>query len=334
MTTWILPSDLPHLDAALRDAGSDSAAARWVAALALSREDGPRLAEAASALARLAADPVEEVRSQALEGLLALAAPGYEPPVDIFRAALADPSPLVRCSALEAVAALVERPLAEIAPLLRDPSPAVRATAARAAGDIEGREQGDALATMLGDADPVVREEAALALCRVGDPRGEDGAIKALAGGGNAVIEAALALGRLGGSRSAAALRSLAGKWLAAASSRAAAATALVRCGDGGGRTVLARMLGGTRSATRLAALGALARLPVDGMAPAVGALLDGRSAIEASAATSTLTALAAADRDAAVAELERRRGRLPADLDAEIAEALAEIDGEAGRCG
>jgi HEAT repeat protein len=333
VTTWTLPSDLPHLDAALRDAGAGSATARWVAALALSREDGPRRGEAVAALAGLAADPVEEVRSQAIEGLAAQARSGDEPLLDAVRRALRDPSPMVRCSALEALAAVDGSPSDDIVPLLSDPSSAVRATAARALGDLEGDGLADLLAPLLGDGDPVVCEEAALALCRLGDPRGADGALGALARGGADAPEVAVALGRLRGARAAPALRALAGKWLAPDPLRAAAAAALVRCGDAGGRAVLVRMLGGTRSATRLAALGALARLPVDGLAPATGALLDGRSVIEASAAIGTLAALAGVDRDAAAAELERRRGRLSPDLDEELAEALAAIGAEAERC-
>jgi HEAT repeat protein len=332
--TWTLPLELPHLDAALKDAGGGSAPARWVAALALSREDGPRRGEAIEALARLAGDPVEEVRSQAIEGLAAQAGGAVDVPREVFHRGLADPSPVVRCSAVEALATMAGSPLPRIAPLLRDGSSAVRATAARAVGDLGDGGHGEALALLLEDEDPVVREEASLALCRLGDPRGEELALRLLRDGGGPATEAAFALGELGGSRSAADLRAAAGGWLRPVALRAAAAAALVRCGDGGGCAVLARMLGGARNSTRLAALGALARLPVDGLAPAVGLLLDGRSALEASAAIGTLIALAAVERDAAVAELDRRRRRLPPDLAGEISEALEAIGAEAGRCG
>lgn len=324
--SYLVPMELPRLDAALTDAGSATAEVRWVAALALGQEDGPRVGDAVEALARLAADPVEEVRAQALEGLAWHARAGRNSPVATLAEALTDRSDLVRMTAVEAVELFADDPVAEVARMLDDEAPGVRIAAARVLADLGAG--ADRLTPLLDDADRVVRREAGVALARLGDTRGIGPATEALRGGDPEAVEAALALGRLGSTAAVPALRQAIGGWLRPAELKAAAAAALVLCSDPEGLEAIGRLLGALRGSTRMAALSVLARLPVPGVASRVGALLDRGGSLEASSALRALVALGEVDRRAALTEISRRRGALTGELAEELEEALAALGG------
>jgi HEAT repeat protein len=325
--SYLVPMDLPRLDAALRDTGSATAEVRWVAALALGQEDGPRTGEAIAALQRLVEDPVEEVRAQAIEGLAGHARSGRDVSREVIASALVDPSDLVRMTGVEAVDLFAEDPAADAARLLEDQAPGVRIAATRMLADLDAEAEVERLAALLRDPDELVCREAALALVRLGDARGERVAIRALDGEDDVATAAALALGRAGSPAAVEALRGITGGWFVSASLKATAAAALARCGDPTGAEIIGRMLRSLRGSTRLAALVALARLPVRAVAERVGELIGSGRPLEASSALRTLVALGEVDREAAVSEIERRRRGLDGDLADEAAEALAALE-------
>ena len=324
--SYLVPMDLPHLDAALRDTGSATAEVRWVAALALGQEDSARTGEAIEALERLAEDPVEEVRAQAIEGLAGLARSGRDMSKQVIASALDDGSDLVRMTGLEAVELFADDPGSDAARMLEDRAPGVRITAARMLAELGAAAEVDRLARALDDPDHLVCREAALALARLGDPRGERLAIEALDNDDEIATAAALALGELGSSAALEALRKITGGWLVAPSLKATAAAALARCGDPAGVEIIGKMLGSVRSSIRMAALVALARLPVRAAAAPVGELVVSGRPLEASSALRTLVAIGEVDREAAAAEIERRRRGLAGELADEAAEALAAL--------
>jgi HEAT repeat protein len=328
--SYLVPMDLPHLDAALRDTGSATAEVRWVAALALAQTEGPRAEEAVGALQRLVEDPVEEVRAQAVEGLAGHARSGRRIQRALVAAALEDASDLVRMTGIEAIDVFTEEPVAVLAPMLEDTAPGVRIAAVGMLAELGAEGEVERVALLLGDPDEVVRREAAMALARLGDSRGRELSIEALGADENIAIPAALALGALGDARAVEALRRAAEGWFKSAALRGVAAAALVRSGDPAGLEIIGRMLRSMRGATRMAALVALARLPIRGIAPRVGELIAPGRPLEASSALRTLVALAEVDRDAARAEIARRKGQLGRELEAEIAEALESLS-EAG---
>lgn len=321
---YLVPMELPNLDAALRDTASETAEVRWVAALALAGAEGGRRGEALRALERLCGDPVEEVRAQALEGLAEQLRAGADAPRALVLAGLDDAAAAVRCAALDAADVFLDEAPAAAIRGLADREPAVRAVAARLAGELGDAAAARRLVPLLEDQDRVVRDEAALALVRIGDERGEHRVRALLEGNEIQAVEAAQALGELGRPASSAALARVATAWLSSPELKALAAAALCRCGDPAGLVILKRVLGSRRENARLAALGALARLPVPGIAAAVGACLERGSELEASAALRTLSTLSTVDRPAAVQELYARKGVLRGALADELAEALA----------
>ncbi|MBW2277469.1 MAG: HEAT repeat domain-containing protein [Deltaproteobacteria bacterium] len=324
--SFLVPMDLPHLDAAIRDVDSATAEVRWVAALALAQEDGARAGEAIEALERLAEDPVEEVRAQAIEGLAGQLRSGRDARMDVLAAALDDGSDLVRMTGLEAVELFADDPVGRVSALLDDDAPCVRIAAARMLAELAAESEVDRLARLLGDADGVVRREVALALARLGDSRGEQLAIEALDDDDASAIAAAMALGMLASPGSVEALERAAGGWFVSAALKGATAAALTRCGDPAGLEIISAMLESVRGSTRMAALMAVAGLPVRGAAARIGALLGKGRSLETSSALRTLVALGEVDRDAAVAEIERHRQGLDGELATEAAEALVAL--------
>jgi len=322
MTTYLLPMDIPRIGAALRDAGSSDAEVRWVACLALAREDGERRPEAILALERLAGDSVEEVRAQAIEGLAEQSRSGADIREGAIRAGLDDPSDAVRCAALEAAAQILDDASEAAADALGDPAPSVREAAAGSIGALGDPGRADPLASLLEDGDPAVRERAALSLAALGDDRGNRALVKMLGGPESASVEAAMALGRSRAGEAATALRALALGRLRPARVRAAAAAALAKCGGPEGLEVLRGLLSSPLSGRRAAALMALSSQPVSGVADAVGRLLERRDPQEVSSAIRALAALAEEDA-AAAAEIETRLSRLDPDLAAEAREVI-----------
>ncbi len=327
MTTFLLPLEMPGIEAALRDAVAASPEGRWVAAIALGRTQGDRHAEALAALNGLLRDPIDEVRAQALEGIAEQAHAGTSIPMEIVERALRDDAAAVRCAAIDAAVSIVERPERVLIPLLGDPDPSARAAAAVALGTIRAVEASDRIAELLYDADDYVVERAALSLADMGDARGEAVLSSMLVRSDDELAcEAAYGLGKTAGEASQSALRKIAKRRFSPVSLKAMAAAALARCGGSVGRLMLGDLLGSRRESKRMAALITLSRLPVGGLTARVAQIIDCGSQAEASAAIQTLTALGDVEPAAAQQELEQRLARVPSELKEEIEEALESV--------
>ncbi len=326
MTTYVAPLEIPRLKAALRDAQSGSEEARWVAAIALGRARGPQQLEALEALGRLLDDPFEEVRAQALEGIAEQCRGGARVSVDAVKRALNDPSPCVRCAAIDTATILFEDPKEDAAFLLEDTDPSVRAAAASALGDLYAVSKADQVAGLLDDSDEFVIQRAAIALSALEDPRCELILLDLLERSADTACEAAFALGRLGKKTSAMSLQRVAEQRFAPIELKATAAAAMVCCGASEGREILTRLLKARRQSTRLTVLGVLARLPIKGMIQAVGRLFKSGRSIEISAAIQTLGALGEIDTEAALEELGNAIGICNEDFEEEIKETLSSL--------
>jgi len=328
-----LPMELPRIEAALRDAHSASTEARWIAAMALSREDGPRRSHAVDALALLADDPSEDVRAQAIEGLANHARSGADVASGAAARWIEDPSDLVRCAALSNADAFALDPEPLAARMITDDSPAARATAARVLGQLGARGRADAIAGLLEDPSHTVRREAALALSRFGDERGAAIAAAMLGTSGDDAVEAADALGHSGRPIASDALRELVARRFAPADVKAVAAAALARSGDEPGRAALVRMLGSWRRQTRFAAACAVAALPSRGLAVHVAARIGEAESLEASVLVQTLAAIGEEAPDEALAAMRgaaSSAGLVP-EIEEELQEAIRALAARAG---
>lgn len=322
-----LPMDLPRAGAALRDVDSANPEIRWIAAMSLGRAEGEIQEAAVEALSRLAGDPGEDVRAQAIEGLANQARFGAKVEADVGRW-LADPSDIVRCAALTNAEAFGGDAGEAARRMLSDPAPAVRATAARALGERGDAAQTGALGALLEDPVGAVREEAALSLVRLGDVRGLGIAAALLGQGGEDAARACVALGLGGLAAASAALEGVIERRFASNEGRALAAAALVRCGRADAGGVVARMLGSRWRRARLAAAQAIALLPFPGAAELVAARIPGADAMEASILIQTLAAAGAEDRDAALAAMRTAAARpgLPEEIAEELREAARDL--------
>jgi HEAT repeat protein len=324
--SFVMPLTTPHVAAALRDAVNGSPEARWVAAQALGSVSGKNRNKAIEALYQLQEDPVEEVRTQALEGLAEQMRAGTHIAVERFLGALDDPSSEVRCAAIDATAQIPGDFTARISSLLTDMDPSVRAVAAAVLGELQAVACADQLAHLLEDTVGFVQAKTAIALAEMGDGRGVAVLLSLLESSSDKAYDAVLALGNLGDDKVSPHLEKLASRLLLSQPLKAAAATAMVRCQATRGRDLLNAMMRSRFRGTRMAALGALARMPVTGMAPSVARLLDKNNPVEVSSAIQTLCALSKEeDGDACREALEDRRGRLITDeLNEELNEAIA----------
>jgi HEAT repeat protein len=328
MSTFLVSLEMPRIEAALRDAKGGSPEARWVAAIALGREDGAKRREALEALQKLLFDSCEEVRAQALEGIAEQKLSGAEISENIAGRLLDDSSPCVRCAAVESAAVLLTNPIRAVVPLLKDADPSVRAAAATALGDLRAVREADLLAELLDDSDEFTARRAAMALAALDDLRCESKLVSLLAGEQAVASEAAFALGELGGATSVPALKKIARGRFSPLGLRAAAAAAMTRCSAPEGRELLVALLTAGSHIKRMTALGAIARLPVTGVAAAVGALIEARHMDQISSAIQTLAAIGEVDSKAARHELKRHLGRLGGEFEDELREALASLDG------
>lgn len=125
---------------------------------------------------------------------------GHRGDVATARAALGDPDPVVRGTALGALVRLGAATPADVAALLRDPDPSVRR---RAAEDSvrAGLDVGTELLALLGDDDPAVAEAAAFALGEATPvPAGAVDALASLTGHHDVLLREAVvaALGSIG----------------------------------------------------------------------------------------------------------------------------------------
>jgi HEAT repeat protein len=327
MTDFLLPPKLPSLEAALRDAAHGSPDARWVAALSLGRESGEGMPAALEALLGLSRDPCEEIRAQAVEGLLAQARQGAQIEETVVLEALGDQAPAVRCAALDAALVILKEPVPSVVMLADDPDISVRLAACRAMGDLLAEAGIEALKGRLSDPHRLVRLEAAVALARMDVPDGEAVLISALAWAPREARDAAKALALLGARNARPQLERMAARRFIPSEIKAMAAVALMRCTDNeSGKATIARMLV-TRSASQnLVALTTLAELPVIGVAGEVGALLRSRDPLVVSSAIRTLAALSTLDFAEAKRALQQHGAALQGRLADELEECLAAI--------
>ncbi len=327
MTGFLLPLEMPSIEAALRDARGGAEEARWIAAIALGHVRGSHRQEAIEALNHLLKDPFEEIRAQALEGITEQVRGGARVSNQWASTLFKDTSPAVRCVAVEAAAVLLEDPVSTLMPLLTDPDPSVRATTAVELGELGADIETDKLAELLDDTDSFVAMQAAMALAALGDSRGEKILLSLLDDNSDDAMEVVVALSRLGSATSVASLSRLASRRFSPVELKTGAAAAMVNCGAAEGLGILTRILAARRRNTRMTTLTSLARVPVKGIAGEVGRLLDSGRPMEISAAIQTLGALAQVDLETVKTELKRRRGGLDMELNDELEEMLTSIE-------
>jgi HEAT repeat protein len=323
--SFIMPLTTPHLNAALRDARNGSPEARWVAAQALGSVGEGNRDKAITALYRLLEDPVEEVRTQALEGLAEQMRAGAQVAGETLLKALDDPSSGVRCAAIDAAAQIPDDVTDRIASLLTDGDPSVRAVAVNVLGELGAIHSADQVACLLEDSVGFVRTKAAMALATLGDGRGSAVLLSLLDGHSDTAYDAVLALGHLGDDTLSPPLERLASRFFLSAPLKAATAVAMVRCNASRGREILDAMIASRFRNTRMAVLGALANMPITGMAASVGRLMDQNNPEEVSSAIQTICALSQRDPDACRKEMESRLDGLNnKQLNNELNEAMA----------
>jgi hypothetical protein len=327
MTTYVLPMELPRLEAALRDCGSRTAEARWVAALALSGEQGDGQERAVLALTGLLGDPVEEVRAQAVEGLASHLRAGFTVDRGPLLRVFDDPSDAVRCAVLASADLICDDwgPLA--VRMLADRAPSVRASAARLLGETGVTDARDALRGLLEDPDGIVAREAALALAALGDSAGAGEIERMLSEDVSNAVIAANALGRLADPAGRPALERAAAGWFVDPELKAAAAAASVACGGSAGREVLVQMMSSFRAGTRMCAYRALSVRPLEGFVAPLAERLTAAGPPEASSIVRALVSLAAVERAAVLGLLRGGMEVKDLELAAEIEEAIREIE-------
>jgi len=319
--------ELPKPEIALRDCGSESAEARWLAALALAGVDGEGAPGAIAALLKLTGDPVEEIRAQAVEGLASQLRAGASFDVSEVCELIQDESDGVRCAVLDNAELFLEEPAEQATRLLEDRAPSVRATAARFLGTAGKVETAGPLAGMLADPDPIVRREAALALARFGDARSLGILHSMLEEDVSTAISAARALGEIGDERSRGPLMKAASGVLGDPELKAVAALSALACGDERGRGILDRMLGSMRSTTRMCVYRAICEAPAAGFSKALGDRGGRARPMELSSILGALHALASVEREEAMAALGDLASRLDEDLSAELAEIMLALE-------
>lgn len=330
MIGFLLPPNLPSTEAALRDAATGSPESQWVAALALGQEDGPLMHKAVDALAALMESPHEEIRAQALEGLIEQVRHGAKIEETIPISAARDPSPAVRCVAVDA---LLIFPTNNEAPhllsLLEDTDPSVRAAAAIACADIGISSAIPKITQLIEEKTAFVRLQAAIALAYLDKREGLSILIDALGSGAHDAIEAARALGHLGTAQAASPLYRIASKRFTDAALKAAAAVSLHRCsGEQRATPLIIKLLSARNTDTRLTALSAIAALPLTGMATHVGKLLFDRDTLVGSTAIGTLAELATVDAPGTLKTLEAAKETIQPALKNELLTCIEMIKG------
>jgi len=296
-----LPARPPTFEAALRDVGARSADARLAAARRLASPPEARAAEAREGLLRLLDDPVLSVRAAAVLGIaevgdarclpivlarfddgdpgvreaavIAAGRIGGDEAIAAIREALGRGEPEIRFQAIASLAEAAPAEAAALLPLIDDDDPEVRAQTAAALGELDASHAADALAALLDDLDARPRREAALALAAFGDPRGEGILCEALDDPERA-IEAALALGEVGGEQAREALAAVAGRFFVSLHLKAAAGAALARLGDERGPAAIRSVLRAMRSDGRSFAAELVGRYGLRELGPDLDALL------------------------------------------------------------
>ncbi len=326
MTSFLPPPDIPTPKAAIRDAAFGSPDARWVAASTLGQVSGEQQSDAVAALEALLEDEIGEIRAQALEGITEQARQGFPVDTSYFIRALDDPSPAVRCTAVDSSLVVLEDPYLHLAKRVEDPDPSVRIAAAAALGETLDKRAVPALTPLLSDPEPTVRFEAAVSLANLKDGGGEMLLLDMASRHTDDAYDAAKALGHLKTPRAVPTLQSLASRFFGPAELKAIAKVALYRCSNGEkGKDLIRQGLRARSTDTRLSTLTALSRLPIPGLAEEVGRLIDDRNEMVVSSAIHTLCTLSEVDPKARFV-LESCRPRLSTDLLRELDESLSAL--------
>lgn len=329
MTTYVLPMELPRAEVAVRDSDSKSAEARWLAALALAGVHDDARDAAIGALEKLLEDPVEEIRAQAVEGMASHVRAGADVKVELVGALVSDPSDAVRCAVIASADLFFDDPRVTVMSALDDAEPSVRAAAARFLGEAGAAEATDALARLVEDVDPVVRRESALAAARVGDSRGARVLLSMLEGDISTAVEAANAMGELGGEQFADGLLKVASGVFGDPDLKAAAAIAAARCGSPRGREIVEKMLSAVRASIRMCVYRALSVSPLSGCVDALARNASTAKSMEISSILNALHSCASSDREAVLAALQALRPLLEDDLVEELEEIVADLEGK-----
>ena len=218
---------------------------------------------------------------------------------------MSDARPEVRFQAATSAAELCgERARAGLSALVADDDAKVRANAVAALGTLERHAPTlERLVRTISDADAEVRLEAALVLARFRDPRGV-GVLRASLRDAARNFEVMDALGALGSKQAADDLAKLVTAFLQAPLVKAAAAAALARMGDPRGVEGLRAALKAWREGTREYALGVVAALSLDVLAPEVVLIAKKPGGVDRELLRAALAALSGRSPDAKAALL------------------------------
>ncbi len=176
MSDFQLPMELPRTDVALKDMYSANPMARYAAAMSLAIADNSFKDKAVSALVVLAGDPLEQIRSQAVEGFAQWRLQNYDLFSDtegltksLIDKLVKDESPQVRSAVIGNAGLFFDNPVPVILGAVADVSPGVRACAADQLDGCDDIAAIDALKKLLNDNDDEVRLRAAIALGKNAD---------------------------------------------------------------------------------------------------------------------------------------------------------------------
>jgi HEAT repeat protein len=193
-------------------------------------------------------------------------------------------------------------------------------------GEVDAKSEIGCLANLLDDPHEPVRAGAALSLARLGDSRGTKVLINLVKERGDLAMDAALALGELGACEALDEMHRISAQLFTSKELKAMIAAAIARCQDARGTAILTDMLDSKQQRSRMAALGALTRLPIVDMAPAVGRMIGKGRDIEASSAICAILSMGSVGADIAMRELEKHEGVLLGELEQERRDALAQL--------
>jgi HEAT repeat protein len=313
------PMDLPRFDVALKDCRSGRISARLNASLALAAAEDGQSADAIAALAGLLDDDSDQVRAQAVEGLVQWRLRGMDVPVDL-RPRLADPSPRVRCALVEHLHLFCDDAASLALPLTADPIPGVRACAVQQLHPTDA-EAARRLQALLEDTDWDVRMRAAIALGGDGGDRGFAMLARSVRDADAFFEEAVCALARICDARGKSLFEQRMKGLLVSPAVKSLCAAALLRF-DNPPESTMIELLRSRRSRLRMHAIQALCLLPSPLMVEPLQQLaVRAADPQEASLALAALAALKDVDEAIATAALAGIAGRVHPDLQEELAD-------------
>ncbi len=313
------PMDLPRFDVALKDCRSGRISARLNASLALAAAGDGQSADAIAALAGLLDDESDQVRAQAVEGLVQWRLRGMDVPADL-RPRLTDPSPRVRCALVEHLHLFCDDAASLALPMTGDPIAGVRACAVLQLHPTDA-EANRRLQVLLEDADRDVRMRAAIALGEDGGDRGFTELARSVRDADVFFEEAVCALARICDARGKSVLEQRMKGLLVSPAVKSLCAAALLRFDDPP-VAIMVELLSSRRARVRTHALRALCLLPSPLMIESLQQIaVRAADPQEASEALAAFAALKDVDEAVATAALAAIAGRVHPDLQEELAD-------------